>query len=206
MAKVSGANLRASVESLESVKMEISQVARDEFLNPRNVGDVGEPKFVGQAASFDCGAVLRISIQVDDAQRITDARFKAAGCSTLIAAASLLTERVKGMTTGDAAVCGELPEAIECFSQRECVALAYEALINAVRGYSDSIREHWEGDEALICTCFGVSESRIEKEISSKGLTSIAEVTRACNAGAGCRSCYPLIEELLHSETGAGET
>ena len=201
--RTSAANLFAAVEGLELVKMEISQVARNEFLNPRNVGDVAEPKFVGQAASFDCGAVLRISIQVDEAQRITDARFKAAGCSTLIAAASLLTERVKGMTTGDAAVCGEPPETIDYLSQRECVGLAFEALINAVRGYSDAIREHWEGDQALICTCFGVSESRIEKEISSKGLTSIAEVTRACNAGAGCRSCYPLIEELLHGETGA---
>jgi NifU-like protein len=187
--------------------MEISQVTRDEFLNPRNVGDVAEPKFVGRAASFDCGAALRISIQVDDSQRITDARFKAAGCSTLIAAASLLTERVKGMTTGDAAACGELPEAINHFSQPECVALAVEALINAVQGYSDSIRDHWEGDEALICTCFGVSEGRIEKEIASKGLNTIAEVTRACNAGAGCRSCWPLIEDILRTkdqEQGAG--
>ena len=185
--------------------MEISQVARDEFLNARNVGDVAEPKFVGRAASFDCGAALRISIQVDDSQRIADARFKAAGCSTLIAAASLLTERVKGMTTGDAAARGELPEAIAHFSQRECVALAFEALINAVRGYSDSIREHWEGEEALICTCFGVSENRIEKEIASKGLTTIGEVTRACNAGAGCQSCHPLIEELLHVNAERGD-
>src|SRR5687767_7458180 len=177
--------------------MEISQVTRDEFLNPRNVGDVAEPKFIGRAASFDCGAALRISIQVDDSQTITDARFKAAGCSTLIAAASLLTERVKGMATGDAAAGGELPEAIAHFSQRECVLLAHEALIKAIQGYSDSIRDHWEGDEALICTCFGVSESRIEKEIASKGLTTIDEVTRACNAGAGCQSCHPLIEELL---------
>jgi NifU-like protein len=177
--------------------MEISQIARDEFLNPRNVGDVAEPKFIGRAASFDCGAALRISIQVDDSQTITDARFKAAGCSTLIAAASLLTERVKGMTTGDAAARGELPEATVHFSQRECVLLAYAALINAIQGYSDSIRDHWEGDEALICTCFGVSERRIEKEIVSKGLTTVNEVTRACNAGAGCQSCHPLIEELL---------
>jgi len=177
--------------------MQISQRARDEFLNPRNVGAVSEPNFVGRAASFDCGAALRISIQVNDLQTITDARFKAAGCSTLIAAASLLTERVKGMTTGDAAAGGELPEATAHFSQRECVLLAHEALVKAIQGYSDSIRDHWEGDEALICTCFGVSESRIEKEIASKGLTTIDEVTRACNAGAGCQSCHPLIEELL---------
>ncbi|HKO59935.1 MAG TPA: iron-sulfur cluster assembly scaffold protein [Pyrinomonadaceae bacterium] len=181
--------------------MEIFRVTRDEFLNPKNVGDAAEPNFTGRAASFDCGAVLRLSIQVDDSQKITDAGFKAVGCSTLIASASLLTERVKGMTTGEAAnierstdLLNELPE-----QRRECVALAFEALISAVQQYSDSIREHWEGDEALICTCFGVSESRIEKEIAAKSLTAISEVTRACNAGAGCRSCWPLIEDILRS-------
>ena len=177
--------------------MEVSETAREEFLNPRNVGDVVDPKFVGRAASFECGAVLRISMQVDDSQRITDARFKAAGCSTLIAAASLLTDRVKGMTTRDAAACIEAPELIQQLWPRECVSLAFEALVSAIQEYSDSVREHWEGDEALICTCFGVSEHRIENEIASKGLTTIAEVTRECNAGAGCRSCYPLIQELL---------
>ncbi len=178
--------------------MSIRLIASDAFLHPRNVGDAAEPNFVGRAASFDCGAVMRISIQVDESQRIVDAKFRAAGCSTLIAAASLLTERVKGKTTGDAAASSEIEDALgESDFRSECAALAFEALVNAIRQYSDSIRDGWEGDEALICTCFGVSERRIEKEIATKGLTTIAEVTRACNAGAGCRSCYPLIEELL---------
>lgn len=179
--------------------MEISRVARDEFLNPRNVGDVAEPKFIGRAGSFDCGAVLRFSIQVDDSQKIRDAKFKAAGCSVLIAAASLLTERVKGMTTGEAATFEQSSDLLdELRNQKpECIALASEALTGAVQQYSDSIREHWEGDEPLICTCFGVSENRIEREIAAKSLTTISEVTRACNAGAGCRSCWPLIEDIL---------
>jgi NifU-like protein len=177
--------------------------SREEFLNPRNVGDAPEPSFVGRAASFECGAVVRISLQVDETQKIVDARFKAAGCSALIASTSLLTERVKGMTTGDAATVVQLPDVMDQLpGRRECVALALEALVGAVQQYSDSIREHWEGDEALICTCFGVSEGRITKEIDSKRLTTISEVTQACNAGAGCRSCYPLIEELLNTVNG----
>ncbi len=177
--------------------MENARNARDEFLNPRNVGDVAEPKFKGRIGSFDCGAVLHISIQVDDSQRIVDAKFKAAGCSTLIAAASLLTEHVKGMTTGDAARVTKLSEWVNGHDGKDCAVLSFEALRLAIQQYSGSIRSEWEGDEALICTCFGVSQSRIEKEIESKGLTTIVEVTRACNAGAGCRSCYPLIEDLL---------
>ena len=183
--------------------MRTSSIPRQAFLNPSNVGDAAEPNFIGRAASFDCGAVVRISIKVDDAQRIVDARFRAAGCSALIAASSLLTERVKGKTTGDAAALIQLEDTFEEPSFRsECAKLAFEALVTAVQEYSDSIRETWEGDEALICTCFGVSERRIEEEIAIKGLTTIAEVTRACNAGAGCRSCYPLIEDLLHTVKG----
>jgi NifU-like protein len=77
------------------------------------------------------------------------------------------------------------------------VLLASEALLEAIRAYSDSARDHWNGDDPLICTCFGVSERTIENEIKTKKLDTIAAVTRACNAGAGCRSCYPLIEDIL---------
>ncbi len=79
----------------------------------------------------------------------------------------------------------------------DCAALACEALLTAISTYSDSVRDEWNGDEALICTCFGVSERTIELEIQEKHLRTIAEVTRACNAGAGCRSCNPLIEDIL---------
>ena len=35
---------------------------------------------------------------------------------------------------------------------------------------SDSAREEWEGDEALICTCFCVSERTIEAQIQRRSL------------------------------------
>jgi len=57
----------------------------------------------------------------------------------------------------------------------------------------------WNGDEALICTCFCVSERVIETEIAEKGLATVSEVIRACNAGGGCGSCHPLIQELLEA-------
>ena len=187
-----------------------SASATEQFFNPKNVGDAAEPNFVGRAASFECGATLRISLQVDESQRIEDAKFKAAGCSVLIASASLLTEQIKGKTTGEAAAISRECDWIrrqlnlESTTRAECPALACEALLSAITQYSDSVRDDWEGDEALICTCFGVSERRIETEIQTNGLTSIAEVTRACNAGAGCRSCYSLIEDILGEVNGKG--
>ncbi len=175
----------------------------DLFLNPTNVGDAREPGFVGRSASFQCGATLRISLHIDEAQRITEAKFRAAGCSVLVAAASLITEQVLGKTTGEAAAIGQhaavLTEKLgDLRAERsECPALACEALVAAIRGYSDSARDEWEGDEALICTCFCVSERTIERAIQEQGLRTIAAVTAACSAGGGCRSCYPLIEDIL---------
>ncbi|HVQ40252.1 MAG TPA: iron-sulfur cluster assembly scaffold protein [Pyrinomonadaceae bacterium] len=173
------------------------------FFNPRNVGDARAPSFVGRSGSFRCGATLRISLHIDESQRIVEAKFKAAGCSALVASASVLTEQVQGKTTGEAATLIQQVDLLaERFDQVEadradCAALAWEALINAIQEYSDARRDSWEGEQALICTCFAVSEKTIEREIQVKGLTTIAEVTRACNAGAGCRSCWPLIEDIL---------
>jgi len=180
-----------------------TELVRELFFDPKHIGEATEPNFAGRAASLQCGANLRISLHIDESQRITGAKFRAAGCSALVASASLLIDQVLGKTTGEAASLGQHPAAITeklgelPAERRECAALACEALVSAIRNYSDSARDEWEGDEALICTCFCVSERTIEREIQTNSLTSIAEVTAVCNAGAGCRSCYPLIQDIL---------
>jgi NifU-like protein len=181
-----------------------SEVTKDHFLNPQNVGDVSNPSAIGRAGSFTCGATLRISLRVDATQRITEARFRAAGCGVLVASASLLTNQIKGKTTGEAATLAQAPATSvlqhlgEVPADRQhCVTVACEAVVAAIKTFSDSARAQWEGDEALICTCFCVSENTIEAVIEQGGLRTIAEVTTACRAGAGCRSCYSLIEDIL---------
>jgi len=101
----------------------------------------------------------------------------------------MLTEQVTGLTTAAAAGIGN--------GKTSCAALARDALLDAIREYSKAARDDWAGDEALICTCFFVSERTIELEIKFRGLTTVAEVTRACNAGGGCGSCHQLIQEIL---------
>ena len=173
------------------------------FSDPRHIGEAAEPNFVGKSASFKCGASLRISLHIDESQRITAAKFKAAGCSIMVASISLLIDEVLGKTTAEAASLGQQPAAIAAqlgalpAERSECPSLACEALLAAIRSYSNAARDEWEGDEALICTCFCVSERTIEREIRTNTLKSIAEVTALCNAGAGCGSCYPLIQDIL---------
>jgi NifU-like protein len=184
----------------------LSQVATDHFFNPRNVGDADEPSFVGRAASLVCGGHVRFSLQIDEEQRVSQAKFKAAGCSVLVASSSILTERVLNIPTAEAAIIGQDRDALrssfpELEAGREhCPNLACEALLAAIREFSDAAREEWGGDEALICTCFFVSERTIEQEIATRGLNSVAEVTRVCNAGGGCGSCHQLIQEILDTQ------
>ncbi len=80
-----------------------SALLREKFLNPKHVGEAATPNFAGRAASFACGGVVSMSLHVDESQQITDAKFKAAGCSVLVASASLLIDEVLGKTTAEAA-------------------------------------------------------------------------------------------------------
>ena len=149
---------------------------------------------------------MRFSLQIDEEQRVSQAKFKAAGCSVLVASSSILTERVLNIPTAEAAIIGQDRDALrrsfpELEAGREhCPNLACEALLAAIREFSDAAREEWGGDEALICTCFFVSERTIEQEIATRGLNSVAEVTRVCNAGGGCGSCHQLIQEILDTQ------
>jgi len=178
---------------------------RDHFLKPLNVGEINEPDAVGEAGSFTCGGMLRVSLRINDQNRIADLKFRAIGCSFLVSGASLLTETVKNKAVAEAALfaqsaaqtawpSSEIPSA-----RAACIKLCCDALLSAIQHFSDSQRAQWNGDDALICSCFGVSESTIEREIEARDLTTIAEVTRACRAGAGCRSCYSLIEDILEN-------
>jgi NifU-like protein len=172
------------------------------FDDPRNVGELAGADAAGEAGSLTCGALMRLSLRIDTAaQTITDAKFKVTGCGYLIACASVLTETIKELALGKAALLNETaitdwfggvpPE------RRHCAALCREVLHAALADYHSLRQEEWTGEEALICTCFGVSEKSIEQAIHTRSLRTIKEVTRACNAGGGCGSCHPLIEDIL---------
>ncbi len=177
----------------------------EHFLKPLHVGDIEDADSTAEAGSFTCGAVLRLSLKIDrETQNVSDAKFKASGCGYLIASASVLTEIIRGLTTAEAAKASMLLQETltEYFGalardKEHCALLCAEALHEAVIHYSQRVRDEWTGEEALICTCFGVSEKSIEQLIAERSLRTVREVTSECNAGAGCGSCRPLIEEIL---------
>jgi len=181
-----------------------NETLRRHFLHPRNIGEADQPAFIGRAVSVSCGAVVQFSVQVDEAHSILQAKFRAVGCDVLISAASLLSEAVTGLSTAEAANGIDSGGFFESFAgiednRRACVALVGSALISALQDYSNAARDEWMGDDALICTCFFVSEQTIEREIQQRGLTTVRDVTRVCSAGGGCGSCHQLIQEIIDS-------
>lgn len=178
---------------------------RELFLNPLNVGEVIEPNATGETGSLVCGAAIRLTLRFDAAsQVITEAKFKATGCGYLIATASVLTETLKELTIKEASILPTLLE--DVFTEhlgklpsekQHCAMLCRDALGAAITLFRTSSQTEWTGDDALICTCFGVSETTIEQAIESASLRTVEQVTGACNAGGGCGSCQPLIEDIL---------
>jgi nitrogen fixation NifU-like protein len=85
--------------------MAYSKKVLDHFESPRNIGslDKEDPQVgTGIVGAPECGDVMKLQIKVDDAGRISDAKFKTFGCGSAIAASSLATEWIKGKTLKEA--------------------------------------------------------------------------------------------------------
>merc|ERR1719217_2006749 len=78
----------------------------DHYERPRNVGSLDKNSTrvgTGLVGAPACGDVMKLQIEVDDAGKIIDARFKTFGCGSAIASSSLATEWIKGKQLSDAA-------------------------------------------------------------------------------------------------------
>jgi nitrogen fixation protein NifU and related proteins len=74
-----------------------SATVLDHFRQPRNAGELPNATHTVEVSNPVCGDVLRLAVRMDGGQ-IAEARFLCRGCTTAIAAASLLTERLLGRT------------------------------------------------------------------------------------------------------------
>jgi len=111
----------------------------DHFMNPRNMGEVENANAVAQVGNPVCGDVMRMTLRIDDDDRITDIKFKTFGCGAAIASSSIMTEIIKGLTIDEALqvtnkavtdALGGLPA-----QKRHCSVLAEEGIHNALRAF-----------------------------------------------------------------------
>lgn len=180
----------------------------ERFIEPRAVGEIKESERMQERqASFVCGAVLQISAHIEK-DKIIEARFKAAGCGYLMAAADVLCEKIGGIEVNNLtvdfnsnlqALAASIERELETFpaEKKHCLELAIETFKTLVRKSRSASREDWNGEDALICVCFGISEKTIIEIVKNNHLNTVAEVTAKCQAGGGCGSCQFLIADIL---------
>lgn len=69
----------------------------DHFLKPKNIGSINQPDGYAQIGNMVCGDQLDFFLKVERG-KIKDVKFLSFGCASNIATASILTEKVKGLT------------------------------------------------------------------------------------------------------------
>jgi len=121
--------------------MAYSEKVMEHYEKPRNIGsldsrsnDVG----TGLVGAPECGDVMKLQIQVDNENKIVDAKFKTFGCGSAIASSSLATEWIKNKTIDEASTI-QNTEIVEELSlppvKIHCSVLAEDAIKAAINDY-----------------------------------------------------------------------
>tara|TARA_Y100001951_G_scaffold93154_1_gene88532 strand:- start:235 stop:621 length:387 start_codon:yes stop_codon:yes gene_type:complete len=121
--------------------MAYSEKVIEHYERPNNVGSLdSRSKSVGTGlvGAPECGDVMKLQIQVDDDNKIVDAKFKTFGCGSAIAASSLATEWIKDKSIDDAMTLNNT-EIVEELSlppvKIHCSVLAEDAIKAAIKDY-----------------------------------------------------------------------
>jgi nitrogen fixation NifU-like protein len=71
----------------------------DHYKNPRNFGELEDATFTHVGENSSCGDTIQVDVRLaDDGETIERAAFSGDGCAISQASASMLTERLPGMT------------------------------------------------------------------------------------------------------------
>ena len=121
--------------------MAYSDKVLEHYERPHNVGslDSGSNRVgTGLVGAPECGDVMKLQIQVDDDNKIVDAKFKTFGCGSAIAASSLATEWIKNKSVDEASMIRNT-EIVEELSlppvKIHCSVLAEDAIKAAIKDY-----------------------------------------------------------------------
>lgn len=120
----------------------------DHYQNPRNFGTLPHPDISVEDSNPLCGDKIRMDLLIKD-DRVTDVRFSGVGCSISRAAASMLTEEIKGKTLEEVKRIGR-DEVLEMLGielgpvRLKCALLALKTLkvgVYGIRGWNGEAEE-----------------------------------------------------------------
>ena len=121
--------------------MSYSDKVIDHYERPNNVGSLDRGDIsvgTGLVGAPECGDVMKLQIQVNNENKIIDAKFKTFGCGSAIAASSLATEWIKGKTVVEASSISNT-QIVEELSlppvKIHCSVLAEDAIKAAIKDY-----------------------------------------------------------------------
>ena len=118
----------------------------DHYQNPRNFGTLEHPDISAEDTNPLCGDEIRIDLKVRSG-RVEDVRFTGKGCSISRAAASMLTEEIRGKTLEEVKRIGK-EDVLEMLGielgpvRLKCALLALKTLKMGVYGI-----QGWPGEE-----------------------------------------------------------
>ncbi|MDQ7826845.1 MAG: iron-sulfur cluster assembly scaffold protein [Candidatus Eremiobacteraeota bacterium] len=184
-----------------------SETLKDHFFNPRNILEVPEEEYradgIGEVGNVKCGDMMKMYVQIDDSEHITDCKWKTYGCASAIGSTSLLSEMVKGMTIDEALkitpddiakALGGLP------SQKfHCSVLGDKALRAAFEDYftrkGTPERIHWK-QKVIVCKCLNISRDEIEKLVD-EGVRDFISLQEKTKLGTGCGECIEEAKKIF---------
>ena len=108
-----------------------NDIVMDNFLNPKNVGELENPDGTGVYGSPVCGDMMQIQKKVDENDKITDDKFKTVGGGSVEEALDLTNKQIIDELGG-------LPPV-----KVHCSVLADKAIKNAIYDYAQKTGKHY---------------------------------------------------------------
>jgi len=145
------------------------------FRNPKNLGAIPDADIHGTAGSLACGDMIAIYIKLSsDGKNIEKATFESYGCAANIAAASIMTEMIKGKSLEEAwnidwktitEELGGLPSV-----KYHCGVLAVGALRRAIRKYFEGRgdKPSWLPEDLTHEEKHAIEEEKLMEQLSKR--------------------------------------
>jgi nitrogen fixation NifU-like protein len=131
---------------MEDMRKTYSEKVIDHFLNPRNLGELGDADGFGKVTG-PCGNTMQICIRTNDG-KITEVAFMTDGCGTTIACGSMTTELAKGKAVTEALKItqDDILESLDSLPESDihCSLLAADTLKEALGDCLSLQKEPWK--------------------------------------------------------------
>jgi len=118
--------------------IDYSKKVKQNFLHPKNVGEIKKADGIGKVGNPVCGDVMHVYIKVKD-NKIKDIKFKTMGCAAAIATSSMITQLAKGKSLEQAEKItrNDVAESLEGLPpiKMHCSNLAADGLRAAIKDY-----------------------------------------------------------------------